>query len=203
MIIAPAKSPSPGRPREFELKEAVRKAMHVFWDRGYHDASLPDLLKGMGLSRGSFYKAFGDKKGIFLSALDNYIDEAVRDVGETLNAGVSPKAAIRRALLRNAEQSSGSVGLRGCFVVLTAAEMLPSDAEVLVRVSHLYARLHELFAAAIAKGQALGEIDPGRDNRALARFLVCQIQGMRVLGKVGADRNDMMAVIDLTLEPLG
>ncbi|MGH6860734.1 MAG: TetR/AcrR family transcriptional regulator [Phyllobacterium sp.] len=176
--------------------------MNVFWDRGYHDASLPDLLDGMDLSRGSFYKAFGDKRGIFLRALDAYIDDAVRKVGDTLNADISPKAAIRGAFLHYAELSSGMDGLRGCFVVLTAAEMLPGDEEVSVRISRLFRRLQDLFAAAVIRAQALGEIDRGQDERTLARFLVCQIQGMRVLGKAGADREEMRAMIDIVLKPL-
>ncbi len=192
-----------GRPREFELDEAVRKVMNVFWDRGYHDASLPDLLDGMELSRGSFYKAFGDKRGVFLRALDVYIDDAVRQVGDSLSGDASPKAAIRAAFERHAELSSGKDGLRGCFVVLTATEMLPGDKEVSARISRLFRRLQDLFAAAIIRAQALGEIDQLLDERALARFLVCQIQGMRVLGKAGAEQDDMRAMVDLALKPLG
>ncbi|MBO9547143.1 TetR/AcrR family transcriptional regulator [Caulobacter sp.] len=203
MVSSTSSSPSPGRPREFELEEAVRKAKEVFWDRGYHDASLPDLLDGMGLSRGSFYKAFGDKKGVFVRALDAYIEDALREVGEVLGAQGSPLSAIRNALLRNADQSFGAEGLRGCFVVLTATEMLPGDEEVSGRVASLFQRLQDLYAKAIIRAQAAGEIDPRRDAPTLARFLVCQIQGMRVLGKAGADRDDMRAMIKLALEPLG
>lgn len=196
-------SPPPGRPREFEVDQAVRKARDVFWDRGYHDASLPDLLEGMGLSRGSFYKAFGDKRGVFLRALDLYIEDALRDVGEILGAEGSPKSAIRNALLRNADQSYGAVGLRGCFAVLTATEMLPADEEVSRRVSRLFRRLQDLYAGAIIRAQAAGEIDAGRDPGMLARFLVSQIQGMRVLGKSGGQRDDMRGLVELALEPLG
>lgn len=195
-------SPSIGRPREFDIEEAVRKAMDVFWDRGYHDASLPDLLGGMGLSRGSFYKAFADKRAVFLRALDVYIDDSIRKVDEMLNSNASPKAAIREVFSRNAELSSGKHGLRGCFVVLTATEMLPGDEEVLVRISRLFRRLQDLFAAAIIRAQTLGEIDHSLDGRTFARFLVCQIQGMRVLGKAGADLDDVRAMIDLALKPL-
>ena len=202
MVKGTHTSSSPGRPREFELEEAVRKAMGVFWDRGYHDASLPDLLEGMDLSRGSFYKAFVDKRGVFLRALDAYIDDAVRTVSETLNSNASPKAAIREAFSQQVELSSGKDGLRGCFVVLAAVEMLPEDKEVSARISRLFRRLQDLYAAAVIRAQALGEIDHGLDERALARFLVCQIQGMRVLGKAGADREDMRALIDIALKPL-
>jgi TetR/AcrR family transcriptional repressor of nem operon len=202
MVKAIHTSPPIGRPREFEIEEAVRKAMGVFWDHGYHDASLPDLLEGMGLSRGSFYKAFSDKRGVFLRALDVYIDDAIRKTSEMLSSTASPKAAIRDAFSCYAELSSGEDGLRGCFVVLTATEMLPGDEEVLIRIARLFRRLQDLFAAAIIRAQALGEIDHSLNERTFARFLVCQIQGMRVLGKAGADRDDMRSVIDLALKPL-
>jgi TetR/AcrR family transcriptional regulator, transcriptional repressor for nem operon len=177
----PQRSASVGRPREFELDDAVRKAMGVFWDRGYHDASLPDLLEGMELSRGSFYKAFVDKRGVYLS----------------------PKAAIKDAFSQQVEESSGKEGLRGCFVVLSAVEMLPADEEVSARIVRLFRRLQDLYAAAIIRAQALGEIEPELDERTLARFLVCQIQGMRVLGKAGADRDSTRAMVDFALRPLG
>ncbi|WP_312861900.1 TetR/AcrR family transcriptional regulator [Rhizobium sp. BK650] len=176
--------------------------MDVFWNRGYYDASLPDLLEGMDLSRGSFYKAFVDKRGAYLRALDAYIEDAIRTVGETLHSNPSPKAALREAFSRQVDLSSGTDGLRGCFVVLAAVEMLPEDKEVSARISRLFRRLQDLYAAAIIRAQALGEIDPGLDERTLARFLVCQIQGMRVLGKAGADREETRAMVDLALRTL-
>ncbi|WP_259664351.1 TetR/AcrR family transcriptional regulator [Rhizobium bangladeshense] len=203
MVKRAQTSPSVGRPREFELDDAVRKAMDVFWDRGYHDASLPDLLEGMDLSRGSFYKAFADKRGVYLRALDAYIEDAIRTVGETLRSNPSPKAAIREAFSQQVHFSSGKEGLRGCFVVLAAVEMLPGDEEVSARISRLFRRLQDLYAATIIRAQAAGEIDSGLDERAFARFLVCQIQGMRVLGKAGADREETRAMIDLALKVLG
>ncbi len=203
MVKRSQTSPSAGRPREFELDDAVRKAMGVFWDRGYHDASLPDLLEGMELSRGSFYKAFADKRGVYLRALDVYIEDAIRKTGEILHSNPSPKAAIKEAFSRQVEESSGMDGLRGCFVVLSAVEMLPADEEVSARIARLFRRLQDLYVAAIIRAQALGEIDPGLDERTLARFLVCQIQGMRVLGKAGADRDATKAMVDFALKPLG
>lgn len=202
MVKRTQTSASVGRPREFELDEAVRKAMGVFWDRGYHDASLPDLLEGMDLSRGSFYKAFVDKRGVYLRALDAYIEDAIRTVGEALHSNPSPKAAIRQAFSQQVDSSSGKEGLRGCFVVLAAVEMLPGDEDVSSRISRLFRRLQDLYAATIIRAQAVGEIDPRLDERTLARFLVSQIQGMRVLGKAGADREQTRAVIDLALKVL-
>lgn len=189
-----------GRPREFDLDEAVRRAMQVFWDRGYHDASLPDLLAGMKLSKGSFYKAFGDKKSVFLRALKLYTDDGVRNVEEVLRSDPSPKAAIRNAFIRYADLSSGSKGVRGCFAVLTAAEMLPGDPDIADLIKRLFARLQDLFAATVAKGQAAGEIRNSCDPKVIAHFIVSHAQGMRILGKVGSRRDEMLKNIDLLME---
>lgn len=189
-----------GRPREFDLDEAVKRAMQVFWDRGYHDASLPDLLDGMKLSKGSFYKAFGDKKSVFLRALKLYTDDGVRNVEEVLRSDPSPKAAIRNALIRYADLSSGSKGVRGCFAVLTAAEMLPGDPDIADLIKRLFARLQDLFAATVAKGQAAGEFTSDRDPKVVAHFIVSHAQGMRILGKVGSRRDEMLKNIDLLME---
>ncbi|MBX4900118.1 TetR/AcrR family transcriptional regulator [Rhizobium bangladeshense] len=176
--------------------------MSVFWDRGYHDASLPDLLEGMELSRGSFYKAFVDKRGVYLRALDIYIEDAIRKTGEILHSNSSPKAAIKQAFSRHVEESSGNEGLRGCFAVLSAVEMLPADEEVSKRIARLFRRLEDLYAAAVIRAQTLGEIDSALDERTLAKFLVCQVQGMRVLGKAGADPGATKAMVDFALKAL-
>ena len=48
------------------------KAMALFWDVGYEEASLADLLQAMEITKGSFYKAFHDKQSVYLAALDRY-----------------------------------------------------------------------------------------------------------------------------------
>ena len=74
------------RPREFEMDEALEGAMQIFWRQGYGATNLPDLLKAMGLTRGSFYKAFGDKRSVYLEALKRYdennISAAVQLLGD-------------------------------------------------------------------------------------------------------------------------
>lgn len=169
--------------------------MEVFWDRGYEGASLPDLIDGTGQSRGSLYKAFGDKKGLLLAALDQYMAEGLKATAELLNQPGSAKAAIRAALLRYVPLSSGATGRRGCLVVAMATEMAAHDVDIAERTGRMFRRLQQLYASAIVRGQASGEI-PDRDEQAMARFLVCQIQGMRVLGKTGVVEADMVAVVD-------
>ena len=85
----------------------------------------------------------------------------------------------------------------------TAAEMLPHDPEVSARVQDVFRRIQGLLADAVRRGQDTGEISAAQDARDVARFLVCQIEGMRLLGKVGATRKEMASVVDAAMRSLG
>src|SRR5271170_1004733 len=84
----------PGRPREFDIDEAVESAILVFRLRGYHGTSVQDLTEGTGLARGSLYKAFHDKRTLFLAALDQAIAAALQRIGDNLAQPGSARTAI-------------------------------------------------------------------------------------------------------------
>lgn len=64
-----------GRPRSFDEQHVVANATALFVSHGYDGTSIDDLVSGTGLHRGSLYKAFGSKRGIFLAALHRLVDE--------------------------------------------------------------------------------------------------------------------------------
>lgn len=198
-MTSPTFSASPGRPREFDLDEAVESAMQVFWSHGYNGTSLVDLLEGTGLSRGSLYKAFGDKQALFLAALERYTAAASARLSHTLQQAGPAKVLIRETLLRYAQISSGVDGVRGCMLVAAATEMLPHDARATECVRRMFEHMREAYAGAIARGQEQGEIPRKHDARALAGLIVCLTQGMRVVGKAGGPQEDMNAVADAAM----
>lgn len=192
----------PGRPREFEIDAVVESAMQVFWTRGYNGTSLVDLIDGTGLSRGSIYKAFGDKHGLFLFALDRYISQSLVRLLGTLQQTDSAKAAIRETLTRLAEMSCQEEGRRGCMLVATAMEMVPHDEEIAERVKAMVDRIRNAYADAIVRGQASGEIPARLDARSLATLIVSLTHGMRTLGKVGAIDKEMTAAVESAMRLL-
>src|SRR5260370_41991035 len=62
----------PGRPRDFNLDEALDRAMRLFWRNGYLGTSISDLTEAIGISRASLYAAFGSKEELYKKALDRY-----------------------------------------------------------------------------------------------------------------------------------
>jgi len=193
---------SPGRPREFEINAALDEAIIVFTERGYHGTSIADLREAMGLTSGSLYKAFKDKKSIFLAAFDRYKQVRNAALEANLSAGMDGRDKIRRMLLGYAEASIGETGRRGCLVVMTATELALSDPNAADRVARSNAALEDRFRTLIAEGLEDGSIRPGLDPVATARSLLCIVQGMRVVAK--ADRSDEvpMAVVSSAMKLL-
>ena len=189
-----------GRPREFDTDAAVERAMAVFWSAGYHGTSLPDLLKATALSRGSLYAAFGDKHGLFLRALDRYIDDALARLDRELDPRKSAVAGVRKCLAGYVDRTSGVAGKRGCLVVATAMELAAHDPEVEQRIRRFFRAMETRLTEALARAQASGELADGVDPRIAARLLVCLVEGMRVVAKTGSDRATSQAVVKTLID---
>lgn len=192
----------PGRPREFEIEEALDKAIIAFSERGYHAASISELKDAMGLTAGSLYKAFKDKKAIFLAAFDRYKQVRNALLDEELAGGVNGRDRVFRMLRFYAEASHGEAGRRGCLVVGTAIELAVHDAEAAERVNRSMARSEALFASLIRQGQADRSIPEGVDPDTTARLLLSVTQGLRVLGKTSPDRDRAFSVIETAMKLL-
>ena len=191
-----------GRPREFDMDEALDKAARVFCERGYHATSIGDLTEAMELTSGSVYKAFKDKRAVFLAALDRY--KAVRDdkLRRALDTSKCGRDKIQDALAFYAEASHGVDGRRGCLVVGSAAELATFDEAIAQKVTAAMGRNEALLAALVRQGQADGSIPLHIEADATARLLLCVTQGLRVVGKTGRTREDLAAVVGVAMKVL-
>jgi TetR/AcrR family transcriptional repressor of nem operon len=162
-----------------------------------------DLTDGTGLARGSLYKAFHDKRSLYLAALDQSISASVQRIAETLAQPGSAKDAIRETLMGYARRASSSQGQLGCMITTAAMEMMPADPDATALITRMYRQIQDLFAAVIIRGQAAGDIPRRHDERATARLLLCTIQGLRVLGKTGPSETEMAELVDAVMRSLG
>ena len=201
MTAVPCRA-APGRPREFDLDDAVRDALAVFRQRGYQGASMVDLIEGTRLSRGSLYKAFPDKRALFFAAFDLYAREALERLREKLAVGTA-REGIRTALLHYAHTSAQSCEQKGCLISTATGELLPDDEEARRRVEAYYDRMVALFAEAVRRGQAEGAVDRGQDPQKLARYLKTVVQGLRFVGKTGADESELRDAVAVAMLALG
>lgn len=184
------------RPREFDIEEARQKALDVFWAKGYEAASVDDLCAAMGLSRSSFYQAFGCKRDLLCAVLDDYAD-ASREFLEAVFRQYRPVQAAVRAVLENAVMAAiAGDGRRGCLIGNMAAELAPRSAENAAELRGKFDIVHGAFERALAEARERGELGPDSDPSRLAWSLVSTLMGLKLLAKTTPDRNVLQPVVD-------
>ncbi|MBB3963328.1 TetR/AcrR family transcriptional regulator [Rhizobium metallidurans] len=194
------KPPTRGRPRAFDLDAALDRALEVFSERGYQAASISDLTEAMGLTSGSVYKAFKDKRGVFLASFERY--RTVRRVlldARLKNAGTG-RDKIRELLAFYADASHGLSGKRGCLVVSSANDLALFDEEAANQIKTAAAINEARILDLLRLGQTDGSISPSVDAESCARTLFCLTQGMRIAGKTGRGQEEMAAVVDNAMQ---
>lgn len=201
-VAPPTSSRLRGRPREFNLDDALDKALRVFSERGYSAASISELTEAMKLTAGSVYKAFGDKRGIFLAVFDRYRLVRRRLMEDGIAAVDTGYDKVRQMLIFYADSSHGVVGRQGCLAVGCATELALFDTEIAERVAAAFDKDEQLLDDLIRLGQADGSIPAHVDSRDAARTLLCLMKGMRLVGKTDRSREEMMAVAETAMKIL-
>lgn len=184
-----------GRPRDFDTEEALERAMHVFWRKGYEGASLSDLTEAMGINRPSLYAAFGNKEALFEKALQRY---AERHGGYARTALAAPRAreVAARMLQGAVDVQSDPRTPKGCLMVhsglASSTEAEPVRRFAIARRREGEIALRKRFERAKAEGDLAADSDPA----ALARFISAVIYGIAVQAASGAGRKDLRTVAD-------
>jgi TetR/AcrR family transcriptional regulator, transcriptional repressor for nem operon len=180
---------------EFDRDDVLEAALQTFWRKGYEATTLPDLLKATGLARQSLYNSFGDKHALFLASLRRYEELQLRKMETTLASG--PVRGALRSIFENALASAGECG---CFLLNSAAELLPRDLEVGELVASAIQRQERALAEALRRGVREGELRlPARRVGQTARFLVGILQGLPMMAKVTPRSPALRDVVSVAL----
>jgi TetR/AcrR family transcriptional repressor of nem operon len=190
------------RPREFDSDVALERVMQAFWARGYRATSLDALCTATGLSRSSLYAAYGGKRELLLRSIDRYEQQATARIRAALARPVPVRQAIRDFVRELIDRIVNGPGRAGCFIGNCAGELAHRDRSAANRVRRSMQNIESLFADALRAGQQRGELAPGVDTAATARFLVAGIQGLRLVGKANADREALESIADTLMKCL-
>jgi AcrR family transcriptional regulator len=194
------KARSRGRPREFDMDAALDAALGVFSERGYHAASISELTEAMGLASGSIYKAFKDKRGIFLAAFARYRKLGRGRLEAMIASAKTGREKVFQMVMYYTELSYGEAGRKGCLVVGGANDFALLDEEAAAHVVAAFAADEKLMADLIRIGQADGTIPQAVDADAAALGFLCFTKGLRVIGKTGRSRQEMMAAAEAAMK---
>jgi AcrR family transcriptional regulator len=187
-----------GRPREFDVDEALERAMRVFWAQGYDGTSLTDLTTATGITRTSLYAAFGNKEALFRKALERYTAGPASYGVTSLD---EPTArAVATAFLHGGVETTTTPGRpTGCLGVQGALAVAPADRAVRDISSDWRDDARLRLEERLRRAQAEGDLPATSDPALLARFIMTVSAGIAVQAAGGADRDELHRVADVAL----
>ena len=187
-----------GRPREFDVDQALDLALQVFWRKGYEGASMADLTETMGITKPSLYSAFGNKEELFRKALDRYVD-GPGGYFQVALAKPTVRAVVEHLLFESADAVTdpnhppGCLAVQGALSCGDAAESIKQ--ELMSRRAKGEQDLRQRFERAIAEG----DLPQGSDAADLAAYLSAILQGMAVQAAGGTTREQLRKIAEMAL----
>ena len=186
------------RTKEFDIDEALERAMNAFWSHGYAGTSVHDLVEAMQIQRGSLYGTFGDKRSLFRLAYERY--DHRRQCG--MESERPPVEAICGWFAKLVDEGSSANGTRGCFIVNTALELEMHDAAMRATVAKSLKSIEAFFFDNIVAGQRDGSIDGALDARKTAQSMLSSVIGLRVLSRSRPERDLLRNIADVATAPI-
>ncbi|PAJ78825.1 TetR/AcrR family transcriptional regulator [Burkholderia ubonensis] len=190
-----------GRPREFDRDLALKRAMIVFWRRGYEGTSMSDLVEILGIASARIYAAFGSKETLFREAVALY-EKGDGGFADRALDEADVRIAIERMLCDAVAAYTKRGQPHGCMVVSAATNYAPENEGVMEWLAeHRRARTQSIVER-LQLALEQGQLKPATDVKALADFYATQLHGISVQARDGVTKERLLASIGPALAPL-
>lgn len=185
-----------GRPREFDREAALKRAMDVFWTKGYDTCSMADLVDAMGINSPSLYAAFGSKENLYREAVELYTDGEGGTALRQLQAHESVRDGLRAMFRASVELFTGSADPRGCMIFLGAMSIGAEHAQLRAEMQKRRRKVASIVATRLAQAVENGEFDARTDVPALAALCMTLFAGLSIQAQDGVRRPVLFGAID-------
>jgi AcrR family transcriptional regulator len=198
MVQKELSSRTRGRPRSYDPQAVLAQVRDTFWKHGYSATSLDDLCAATGLNRPSLYGGFGDKRALYLAALEHSRAEMIA----SLKRGLAVPGSLRDSLTlvyssATALYREGGEGQRGCFMIGTAVTESVADPQVRAVLDGAFGELDAAFAERLAR-----ELPPAADPAPLAQVATALLHTLAVRARAGAGEAALRGIYETGVELL-
>lgn len=185
------------RKKVFDPKVAQHQAMLLFWQKGYSQTSMDELLNTIGISRSSFYSTFGDKRQLFKQVIEEFAE-----LGNMACSVLRTDKPAKDSLLDFFTMTFFGHGMpteQGCLLVNTVLEQQSHDEDLAVYASDFLANIQIEIANCLERAKGRGELKKELDTEHAARFIIMTIKGLRVTAKEGETKENLKRLFDSAL----
>lgn len=190
-------------------EETLDRTMRVFWEHGYYDTPVEDLIARAGLHRAAIYGEFGSKKKLFEALLVRYREKVTAAMLTPLRAPDASFGQLEEFFRRLRDFAVSADGRFGCLMCHTASEVSPHIRSVARIVSSYLDELRKLLCRACANARKRGEVHLGTDADQVSDYLAGAVLGLMAFARSPAPRTavahyaDGIAAYLRNLQPTG
>jgi len=186
---------------QFDREKVVNDALLLFWQKGYVATSMEDIKAATGIKESSLYNTFGNKKALFVEALEAYASRVRANIAG-LPAKDRPAESIRLLLRQIASQAANHDAAVGCMLMNSALELGPEYQDIVDFVMKQYEGIEKWLHATLVHAQSMGEVSSEKDPETLARFFTYSVQSMFTIARTRPTKEFMNDVVNTTLSLL-
>lgn len=191
------------RPIEFDRDAAIDGAMHEIWRVGYEAASVKALSEKLGITRSSFYNAFGSREALFQLALERYFSQTPERALMEMTPETPLKPVLTEVLRAVCRRRANDPDARGCMAANALAELLPANEGPGAAVKRLADSTLDRLTQLVRWASQRSELPKDTDARGLALALHSMIIGINTQSKFIRREADLWRSASTTLKALG
>lgn len=172
------------RQREFDTDEVLVIAMNLFWQHGYTNTSMKDVVQATGVQPGSLYSAFGDKEKLFQQALRKYTQDFFR---ASMPRHRPPLECIQQWFEHLAHAMTSDPTQKGCLIINTAMEREAHSPSTIAIIEDRLDEIESFFCQNLNQAQLNGELPTSFDVDRTAKALLGSVIGMLAVARIRRD----------------
>jgi len=187
------------RPRKFDEGDALDAAIERFWQQGYQGTTIRDLTAVMKMTSASLYNAFGDKRTLFIRALQRYVADHSLSALARIAKADDPMRALDE-FLHGLVIDAVTTG-QGCLLISAAAEVPATDHELRNEISRHLISIEDALCASLKAARRKALIPQTLDCSEQARTVLSAIISIQVLARTGAHRKVLETIARSAIPP--
>lgn len=190
------------RPREFDPDNALQVAIDVFWEKGYFDASVDEVVRRSGVAKYGIYGTFGTKEKLFEKALRQYGADRGAQFMAALEQDGAAIPELKAFFTKTVDMITSQEVQRGCLMCNTAMEAGSINTEVRKIVNDFFAGMSNVFRGCLSRGVDKQQLDPSKNSIEIANYLTNTLRTALMLARAGESRHAIMQHVNVALSVL-
>jgi AcrR family transcriptional regulator len=202
MSTESSSAPVRGRPRCFNLEEALDRSLLLFWEKGFQKTSLDEIAEAVGVKKPSLYAAFGDKETLFRKVLQRYASKLSGPI-QALDRYDDIREAIEAFIELGITAGCSQGHPRGCLLASAFADSSGLPVNLAEEIKALINQADQVVAQRLKKAVRAGQLPADFDAKGTAKFLITLMHGIALRVRAGEGPTDLRRVKKAALRCLG